>query len=254
MPLASMFIPCVGPSLRPTRQAGLLHVTVVAISFLNTCVLTSLAVAESVEGTIITGRTKAKDGDSVLIGFGRGTIDARLHGIDAPEFDQECKDQDGKTWRCGTDTAKALAGLVDGRQLRCEVTDLEKSGARRPIVRCFDGVINISAEMIRRGWRGLSTGTLKSLTTTKPSSSLKPRLANGASAFGGVRQSPRGSSGNVDGGATHLVRRTAVQSSGTKSPASTTRLGRRATAACSRNCLLTLRPRANAGFARMRTR
>jgi len=127
----------------------------------------------------------------VLIGFGRGTIDARPHGIDAPEFDQECKDQDGKAWRCGTDAAKALAGLVDGRQLRCEVTDLEKSGARRPIVRCFDGVINISAEMILQGWRGHSTGTLKSLTTTKPSSSLKPRPASGASAFGGVRQSPK---------------------------------------------------------------
>jgi endonuclease YncB( thermonuclease family) len=135
----------------PTRQAGLLHVTVFVSSFLINGVLTSLAVAEGVEGAIITGRTKAKDGDSVLIGFGRGTIDARLHGIDAPEFDQECKDQDGKAWRCGTDAAKALAGLVDGRQLRCEVTDLEKSGARRPIVRCFDGVINISAEMIRQG-------------------------------------------------------------------------------------------------------
>jgi endonuclease YncB( thermonuclease family) len=87
----------------------------------------------------------------VLIGSGSGTIDVRLHGIDAPELDQECKDREGKSWSCGADAAKALADLVDGRQLRCEVTDLEKSGAMRPIARCFDGAVNISAQMIQQG-------------------------------------------------------------------------------------------------------
>src|SRR5262249_28145983 len=91
------------------------------------------------------------DGDSVLVGAGKGTIDVRLHGIDAPERDQDCKDGQGKPWACGAEATKALASLVNGREVRCEVTDLEKSGSRRPIARCFDGAVNLSAEMIRRG-------------------------------------------------------------------------------------------------------
>jgi endonuclease YncB( thermonuclease family) len=87
----------------------------------------------------------------VLVGAGKGTIDVRLHGIDAPERDQDCKDGQGKPWACGADATAALASLVNGRQVRCEVTDLEKTGARRPIARCFDGEVNLSAEMIRRG-------------------------------------------------------------------------------------------------------
>ena len=49
----------------------------------------------------------------------------------------------GNPWLCGVDAAKVLADLVHGHQLRCEVTDLEKLGAMRPVARCFDGVINI---------------------------------------------------------------------------------------------------------------
>jgi endonuclease YncB( thermonuclease family) len=134
-----------------TRQAAVLLVAIFVSPFLINGLPICSAAAENGEGAIITGRAKAKDGDSVLIGGSRGTINARLHGIDSPEFDQECKDQRGKPWRCGADATKVLARLVDDRQLRCEVTDVEKSGARRPIVRCFDGGMNISEEMIRQG-------------------------------------------------------------------------------------------------------
>jgi endonuclease YncB( thermonuclease family) len=113
--------------------------------------LVSPVEAQSFDGAIISGRAKARDGDSVLIGQGKGTVDARLHGIDAPEWDQQCKDKQGEPWPCGQVAKKALAGLVDGRELRCQVTDVEKWGGRRPIVRCFEGSINISAEMLQRG-------------------------------------------------------------------------------------------------------
>ena len=46
---------------------------------------------------------------------------------------------------------QTLASLVDGRALTCQVTGVEKTGGRRPIVRCFEGSINISAEMLQRG-------------------------------------------------------------------------------------------------------
>lgn len=103
------------------------------------------------QGAVITGTAKAKDGDSVLLGSGRATFEVRLHGVDAPEHDQKCKDRDGKDWACGAEATKALASLVNGRQLRCEGTDVDKIRAGRPIVRCFDGEVNINAEMLKRG-------------------------------------------------------------------------------------------------------
>ena len=113
--------------------------------------LVSPANAQNSDGATLSGRARARDGDSVLIGQGKGTVDARLHGIDAPEWDQQCKDKQGEPWPCGQFAKTALAGLVDGRDLRCQVTDVEKWGGRRPIVRCFKGSINISVEMLQRG-------------------------------------------------------------------------------------------------------
>ena len=84
--------------------------------------------------TYPSGRASARDGDSVLIGQDKGTVDARLHGIDAPEWDQQCKDKQGEPWPCGQFAKKTLAGLVDGRELRCRVTDVGKWGGRRPLV------------------------------------------------------------------------------------------------------------------------
>src|SRR5262245_40429096 len=67
--------------------------------------------AQTSDGAIITGKARAKDGDSVLIGIGKGTIEVRLYGIDAPEEGQECKDRTGKPWPCGAAARKALAEL-----------------------------------------------------------------------------------------------------------------------------------------------
>jgi endonuclease YncB( thermonuclease family) len=127
------------------------NVATVILAMIVTEHLVSQAAAQSPGGAIISGRATAKDGDSVLIGAGKGRVEVRIHGIDAPEREQECKDEQNKTWSCGADAETALAGLVNGRELRCEVTDLEPGGARRPIARCLEGSVSISAEMIRRG-------------------------------------------------------------------------------------------------------
>src|SRR5580692_7475386 len=54
-----------------------------------------------------------------------GTIDLadvtyRLDGIDAPAADQICIDDHADTWACGADARDRLAGLIDGREVRCE--------------------------------------------------------------------------------------------------------------------------------------
>ena len=99
----------------------------------------------------ITGAAMAKDGDSAWLGSGRAKFEVRLHGIDAPEHDQKCKDVAGEEWPCGTEATKALGSLVNGREIRCEVTDVDAVRAGRPIVKCLVGGVNISEEMLRRG-------------------------------------------------------------------------------------------------------
>ena len=113
-------------------------------------VFTPLAAGQDSGGAIISGRATAKDGDSIWFESSRSRFEVRLHGIDAPELDQECKDKEGAPWTCGADAKKALASLVNGRQLRCEVTDQDNRSGRL-VVRCFDGSVNISAEMLQLG-------------------------------------------------------------------------------------------------------
>jgi endonuclease YncB( thermonuclease family) len=133
-------------------QLGLRTVLILAMAANGA---TSLTAAENSQGAIITGSAEAKDGDSVWLGSGRVRLEVRLHGIDAPEYDQKCKDKGGEEWSCGTEATRALGSLVNGRQLRCEVTDVDIYG--RPIVKCFDADINISVQMLSVGGKGVLT-------------------------------------------------------------------------------------------------
>ncbi len=101
----------------------------------------------SPSSTTIAGVARAKDGDSIMI----GKLDTRLFGIDAPEHDQICQNTDGDSWPCGQEAKAALARLVNDKQLRCDVRDVEPIRGRRPIVRCFDGNHEINVEMVRLG-------------------------------------------------------------------------------------------------------
>jgi endonuclease YncB( thermonuclease family) len=122
-----------------------------SLDALELCIQDGSASGCGVAGAVITGKARAKDGDSILIGEGRGTVDVRLHGIDAPEWDQDCRDHEGKSWPCGAEAKAQLAKLVNGKLMRCDVTDIEKGAGKRPIVRCFHGAINISEAMLRNG-------------------------------------------------------------------------------------------------------
>jgi endonuclease YncB( thermonuclease family) len=57
-----------------------------------------------------------RDGDS----FTLGPQDYRLHGIDAPEFSQICKDKTGLAWACGKLARAELQSIVQGHTLSCE--------------------------------------------------------------------------------------------------------------------------------------
>jgi endonuclease YncB( thermonuclease family) len=44
----------------------------------------------------------------------------RLHGIDAPEVDQVCLDENGDVWACGVQARERLKEFIGERQVQCD--------------------------------------------------------------------------------------------------------------------------------------
>jgi len=92
--------------------------------------------------------TAVTDGDSLK----SGNIRLRLHGIDAPEIAQTCKDASGDNYSCGLQARDYLYGLISPPvSLYCQHLDTDRY--RRLIVRCFDrNGRDINAMMVSSGW------------------------------------------------------------------------------------------------------
>ena len=74
----------------------------------------------------------------------------RLHGIDAPESGQQCKDRNGKTYRCGQMAAKQMSGYVSGKTVKCEILDKDRYG--RFIARCLVNGTDVNELLVKEGW------------------------------------------------------------------------------------------------------
>jgi endonuclease YncB( thermonuclease family) len=92
------------------------------------------------------GSYQAIDGDS----FRAGETEVRLHGIDAPEYRQTCKDQANQSFSCGKMARDALSKLLRGRSVSCRIIDKDRYG--RQVSVCRDGEMDINREMVRLGW------------------------------------------------------------------------------------------------------
>ena len=86
------------------------------------------------------------DGDSFRLGDQR----YRLHGIDAPELHQECKDKDGGNWPCGIRARTELRRLIGTHPLECKTEAVDRFG--RMVATCHAGGRNLSEEMVRSGY------------------------------------------------------------------------------------------------------
>ena len=93
----------------------------------------------------ITGPARVIDGDTIEIGSER----IRLHGIDAPESDQNCQDGDGKVYACGAVATKALAELVRDQPVTCKGNQRDRYG--RLIAVCRVGQTNLNSYMVATG-------------------------------------------------------------------------------------------------------
>lgn len=95
-------------------------------------------------GAAPVGPARVIDGDTLEIGETR----VRLHGIDAPEMGQPCRD--GTEVRdCGRWAAEALRARVEGRVLHCTARDRDRYG--RVVARCEAGGEDVAAALVRAG-------------------------------------------------------------------------------------------------------
>jgi endonuclease YncB( thermonuclease family) len=98
------------------------------------------------QGRQIIGVATVVDGDTIEIHGER----IRLFGIDAPESRQECRQADGRLWRCGQKAALALQDYIGRRPISCEQRDVDRY--RRIVGRCLLTNADINAWLVGQGW------------------------------------------------------------------------------------------------------
>ena len=94
----------------------------------------------------IVGRASVIDGDTIEI---RG-IRIRLFGVDAPESDQTCHDEDDKIYRCGQQAAITLSDYIGAKTVSCAPQGIDRYG--RTLAACSVVGIDIADWLVRGGW------------------------------------------------------------------------------------------------------
>ena len=88
----------------------------------------------------------AIDGDTLRMG--QQLI--RLQGIDAPEFEQHCQDEQGRAWLCGREAHAGLAQLIGHSLISCTINGSDRYG--RALATCStDRVGDVGEAMVRAG-------------------------------------------------------------------------------------------------------
>ena len=94
----------------------------------------------------LTGRAVAVDGDTLRFGRER----ARLVGLDAPELDQTCLDQNGGDWPCGEAARDFVRATIRAADLACVRQGTDRYG--RALVRCSIGEGDLGQVIVAAGW------------------------------------------------------------------------------------------------------
>lgn len=92
----------------------------------------------------IVGRASVIDGDTIEIGGQR----VRLFGIDSPESSQLCR-AENKPYRCGQQSALALADKIGERTVRCLERDIDRY--RRVVAVCYLGKQDLGSWLVEEG-------------------------------------------------------------------------------------------------------
>lgn len=93
----------------------------------------------------LSGPARVVDGDTLNL---RGQT-VHLHGIDAPEAEQQCRREDGTLWPCGAEAAAYLRRLVDDKPVVCQVRTRDADG--RMLAACRAGGVDLNAALVEAG-------------------------------------------------------------------------------------------------------
>ena len=113
----------------------------------QTILLTALLISGPAHSDVISGLAKVTDGDTIRIKSER----IRLHGIDAPELQQQCGTEAGELYQCGRSAAEKLRETIGNQPVDCQF--LERDRYNRIIGTCFNATgKNIQSWMVEEGW------------------------------------------------------------------------------------------------------
>jgi endonuclease YncB( thermonuclease family) len=91
------------------------------------------------------GKGFALDGDSIKV----GKKEVRLFGLDAPEYKQQCLDQNNQEYSCGIISHEFLTKLATEKKVECVYAEKDKYD--RFLGKCFVGEASINEEIIKNG-------------------------------------------------------------------------------------------------------
>jgi endonuclease YncB( thermonuclease family) len=93
----------------------------------------------------IIGIPKIIDGDTIYIDKDK----IRLHGIDAPEKDQDCTFQE-KKWACGKQSTIELKKMINNQIIKCVSKSIDIY--KRYLAVCSVNRVNLNQNMVKQGW------------------------------------------------------------------------------------------------------
>lgn len=92
------------------------------------------------------GNAAVIDGDTIYV---RG-VRLRLISMDAPEIGQTCTDAKARDYACGDAARAHLESLIRDSKVTCTGDKVDRY--KRPLVRCWVGIIDLGSAMVRAGW------------------------------------------------------------------------------------------------------
>lgn len=129
---------------------AILQIPIASLSFIPRIMTLLLMGMSSVHGRDLsnafqTGSAEIVDGDGLRL----HGIPIRLHGIDAPEREQTCRDAVGSEWPCGTVATSRLAMLVQDHSVTC--SEVERDRYDRRVARCEAAGVDLAEAMVSEG-------------------------------------------------------------------------------------------------------